>query len=85
MPAGVAEDGKQSVKRKPCPAPLVGPGELSEDLIMPSETHNTQAGEEQRGSSGDNIRRQQQESRDPDKSNARDRENRKGGDSASNL
>jgi hypothetical protein len=32
---------------------------------MPSERHNTQAGEERRGSSGDNIRQQQQESRDP--------------------
>ena len=52
---------------------------------MPSETHNSQAGEEQRGSSGDNIRRQQRESRDPNKSNGRDRENRKGGDSAENL
>ena len=52
---------------------------------MSSTTHNTQAGEEQRGSSGDNIARQQRESRDPDKSNARDRENRKGGDNAENL
>jgi len=53
---------------------------------MPSERHNTQAGEEQRESSGDNIRQQQQqESRDPDKSNARDREGRKGGDNAKNL
>ena len=52
---------------------------------MASERHNTQAGEEQRGSSGDNIRQQQQESRDPDKSNARDRTGRKGGDNAKNL
>jgi hypothetical protein len=52
---------------------------------MPSERHNTQAGEEQRGSSGDNIRRQQRESRDPDKSNARDETGRKGGDNAKNL
>ena len=52
---------------------------------MPSRTHNTQAGEEQRGSSGENIRRQQQESRDPAKSNARDRDGRKGGDNAKNL
>lgn len=52
---------------------------------MASERHNSQAGEEQRGSSGDNIRQQQQESRDPDKSNARDREGRKGGDNAKNL
>jgi len=52
---------------------------------MSSETGNTQAGEEQHGSSGDNIRQQEQESRDPDKSNARDREGRKGGDNAKNL
>ena len=39
---------------------------------MPSKTRNTQAGEEQ-------------ESRAPDKSNARDREGRKGGDNAKNL
>jgi hypothetical protein len=52
---------------------------------MPSKPHNTQAGEEQRGSSGDNFRQQEQESRDPDRSNARDRENRKGGDNAKNL
>ena len=52
---------------------------------MSSERHDTQAGEEQRGSNGDNIRQQQQESRDPDKSNARDREGRKGGDNAKNL
>ena len=52
---------------------------------MSSERHNTQAGEEQRGSSNDNMRQQEQESRDPDKSNARDRENRKGGDNAKNL
>jgi hypothetical protein len=52
---------------------------------MPSERHNTQAGEEQRGSSGDNIRRQQRESRDPAKSNARDETGRKGGNNAKNL
>jgi len=52
---------------------------------MSSKTHNTQAGEEQRGSSADNVRRQEQQSRDPDKSNARDREGRKGGDNARNL
>ena len=52
---------------------------------MPSERHNTQAGEEHRGSSGDNIRRQQRESRDPAKSNARDETGRKGGDNAKNL
>jgi hypothetical protein len=52
---------------------------------MSSERHNTQAGEKQRGSSGNNIRQQQQESRNPDKSNARDRAGRKGGDNAKNL
>lgn len=54
---------------------------------MPSKTHNTKAGKEQHGSSGDNIRQQQQqqESRDPDKSNARDREGRKGGSNEKNL
>lgn len=52
---------------------------------MSSRTHNTQAGEEQRGSSGDNIPQQQKESRAPGKSNARDREGRKGGDNAKNL
>ena len=52
---------------------------------MPSKTHNAKAGREQRGSSGDNIRQQERESRAPDKSNARDRENRKGGDNARNL
>jgi len=46
---------------------------------------NTQATQEQRGSSEDNFARQQAESRDPDKSNARDREGRKGGDNAKNL
>ena len=52
---------------------------------MSSRTHNTQAGQEQRGSDSDNIRRQEQESRDPAKSNARDREGRKGGDNTENL
>ena len=52
---------------------------------MSSRTHNTQAGEEQRGSASDNIRRQDQESRDPAKSNARDRDGRKGGDNAKTL
>ena len=52
---------------------------------MASETGNAQARKENRGSGEDNIERQQQESRDPDKSNARDRENRKGGDNAKNL
>jgi hypothetical protein len=57
----------------------------AKENTMPSERHNTQAGEEQRGSSGDNMRQQEQESRDPDKSNARDRTGRKGGDNAKNL
>jgi hypothetical protein len=52
---------------------------------MASDTGNAQAKKEQRGSSGDNIRQQEQESRDPEKSNARDREGRKGGDNAKNL
>ena len=52
---------------------------------MSSRTHNSQAGEDQRGSSGDNLRQQEQQSRDPDKSNARDREGRKGGDNAKKL
>jgi hypothetical protein len=55
------------------------------EATMGSETGNAQAKNEQRGSSGDNIRRQEQESRNPDKSNARDREGRKGGDNAKNL
>ena len=52
---------------------------------MTSKTHNTQAGEEHPGSSGDNIRQQQQESRDPRHDNGRDRTGRKGGDNAKNL
>nr|WP_166175329.1 hypothetical protein [Altererythrobacter segetis] len=52
---------------------------------MPSKTHNTQAGEERRGSSGHDIRQQEQESRDADECNPRDREGRKGGDNAKNL
>jgi hypothetical protein len=52
---------------------------------MASDTGNAQAKEQQRGSSGDNIGQQEQESRNPDKSNARDREGRKGGDNAKNL
>ena len=46
---------------------------------------NTQGTKEQRGSGEDNIARQEAESRDPDKSNARDREGGKGGDNAKNL
>ena len=52
---------------------------------MASETHNTQAGKDQFGSSGDNPRRQQRIDRDPDRSQARDREGRKGGSNAKNL
>ena len=52
---------------------------------MSSKMHNTQAGEEQRGSGNGNMRQQEQESRDPNKSNARDREGREGGDNAKNL
>ena len=52
---------------------------------MSSDTHNTQAGKEQRGSSNDNMRQQKQEGRDPNKSNARDRGSRKGRDNAENL
>ena len=52
---------------------------------MPSETGNAQAQKEQRGSGSDNIELQKAEERDPDKSNARDRENRKGGDNAKDL
>ena len=52
---------------------------------MARRTHNTQAGEAQRGSGGDTFRRQEQQSRDPDKSNARDREGRKGRDNAKAL
>ena len=52
---------------------------------MSSETGNAQARKENRGSSEDNIARQRRESRDPDKSSARDREGRKGGDNTKNL
>ena len=52
---------------------------------MTSDTHNSQAGKDQRGSSNDNMRQQKAEERDPNKSNATDRENRKGGDNAENL
>ena len=46
---------------------------------MASETHNTKAGKEQFGSSGDNEARQKRIDEDPDRSEARDREGRKGG------
>jgi hypothetical protein len=52
---------------------------------MTRRTHNAKAGKEQFGSSGDNQARQQQQQQDPNKSNARDRENRKGGSNEKNL
>ena len=52
---------------------------------MTSETGNAQAKRENRGSDSPNIELQKQESRDPYKSNARDRTGRKGGDNAKNL
>ena len=52
---------------------------------MSSDTGNAQAREEQRGSSNPNMKRQKQESRDPNHSNARDRTGRKGGDNAEDL
>ena len=52
---------------------------------MSSETGNTQTREENRGSDSPNQARQEAESRDPNKGNARDREGRKGGDNADAL
>lgn len=52
---------------------------------MASETGNTQAKQEQRGSGNPNQELQQAEERGPNKNNARDREGRKGGDNANNL
>lgn len=52
---------------------------------MTSETGNAQAKKENRGSSNPNMEVQKREERDPNKSNARDRENRKGGDNAEDL
>jgi hypothetical protein len=52
---------------------------------MTSETGNVQAKKEHRGSGNPNMELQKQEERDPNKSNARDREGRKGGDNAENL
>lgn len=46
---------------------------------MPNDTGNAQAREENRGSGGPNQARQEAESRDPNKSGARDRTGRKGG------
>jgi hypothetical protein len=55
------------------------------ESAMSNRTHNAKAGKEQFGSSGDNPLRQQQQQQDPDKSNAKDREGRKGGSNAKNL
>lgn len=52
---------------------------------MTSETGNAQARKENRGSGNPNEKLQKQEERDPNRSNARDRENRKGGDNAEAL
>ena len=52
---------------------------------MTSETGNAKAKQEQQGSSNPNEELQKAQSRDPNKSNARDRENRKGGDNAEDL
>jgi len=52
---------------------------------MSSQTGNAQGREENQGSNSPNQAQQEAESRDPDKSNARDREGRKGGDNAENL
>jgi hypothetical protein len=48
-------------------------------------TGNAKARKEQFGSSGDNPARQQQQAEDPQHSNARDREGRKGGSNEQNL
>ena len=52
---------------------------------MASETGNAQAREENKGSNSPNEALQKAESRDPNHSDARDREGRKGGDNAKNL
>lgn len=52
---------------------------------MASEGHNTKAGKEQFGSSGDNPRRQERLDQEPNRSEARDREGRKGGSNEKNL
>ena len=52
---------------------------------MSTQTGNAQGREENQGNNSPNQAEQQAESRDPDKSNARDREGRKGGDNAENL
>jgi len=52
---------------------------------MSSETGNAKARKEQFGSGNDNLRRQQQQQEEPNGSNARDREGRKGGSNEKNL
>ncbi|WP_305095737.1 hypothetical protein [Croceibacterium aestuarii] len=52
---------------------------------MSSDTGNTQAKKEHRGSDNPNEKLQKQESRSPNHSNARDRTGRKGGDNAEDL
>ncbi len=52
---------------------------------MTSDTGNTQARKEHRGSDNPNMKLQKQESRDPNHSDARDRTGRKGGDNEKNL
>ena len=52
---------------------------------MTSKTGNAQGRQENQGSSNPNEELQQGQSRDPNHSNARDRENRKGGDNAKAL
>ncbi|MGX7951795.1 hypothetical protein ACWPM1_04435 [Tsuneonella sp. HG249] len=52
---------------------------------MSSETGNAQGRKENRGSGAPNQAEQEMEGRDPNKSNARDRENRKGGDNSGSL
>jgi len=55
------------------------------ELEMASETGNAQAKKENRGSSNPNMKLQEEESRNPNHSDARDRENRKGGSNAEDL
>jgi hypothetical protein len=52
---------------------------------MASETGNAEGKKENRGSDSPNLELQKRESRDPNKSNARDRTGRKGGDNAKEL
>jgi hypothetical protein len=52
---------------------------------MASETGNTKARKEQFGSGNDNQARQKRIDEDPNRSEARDRESRKGGSNEENL